>query len=36
MNENGKMRFIESILGMRGEKGVQENVGEGECNYHIL
>jgi hypothetical protein len=32
---NGKMRSVESILGM-GEGGIKENDGGGEFNYDIL
>jgi hypothetical protein len=35
MNENGKMRPVETILGM-GEGRIKENDGGGEFNYDIL
>jgi hypothetical protein len=35
MHENGKMRPVETIPGMRGG-GIKENDGEGEFNYNIL
>jgi hypothetical protein len=35
MNENGKMRPVESILGI-GERGIKENDGGGEFNYDVL
>jgi hypothetical protein len=34
MNENGKMRPVETILGM-GEGRIKENDGGGEFNYDI-
>jgi hypothetical protein len=33
--ENGKMRPVETIPGIRGE-GIKENDGEGEFSYNIL
>jgi hypothetical protein len=35
MYENGKMRHIETILGIRGG-GIKENDGDGEFNFNIL
>jgi hypothetical protein len=35
MYANGKMRPVQSIPG-RGERGIKENDGGGEINYHKL
>jgi hypothetical protein len=35
MYENGKMRPVDAIPGMRRE-GIKENDGRGEFNYDIL
>jgi hypothetical protein len=38
MNENGKMRPVETIPGMGRGRGrrIKENDGEGKFNYYIL
>jgi hypothetical protein len=35
VHENGKMRPVETVLGLGGE-GLKENDGRGELNYDIL
>jgi hypothetical protein len=36
MYENGKMRHVETIPGMRGEGEIKENAGGSEFDYDIF